>query len=341
MQSLYVSRDHGALSLAGGQLGFDEIGPDGKPIPCCREKLRLAEISRVVVYGDAKASLPAILALADRGIPVYFVSAHGRWRGVLSPDRNLDAARRLRQYEHAFDRRFSRDASRAVVAAKLANARRTLQHLASNRTDSPAAAEARKTDAKLSSLVRRASNAWDIDAVRGYEGQGAALYFGALGAFFPADLPFLERSRRPPKDASNALLSFAYTMLLGEVESAVRCHGLDSAIGNLHRDRDGAPALALDLMEPFRPALCDRFVLDVVGHARIQSNRHFETRDGGVFLNEEGRRVFFGAWEQALIRPFAGPDGTRSDFRKEIDRTVCSYIHALEEGTPFAYYRLP
>lgn len=340
MPALYLSRDSLAVSLTNGHLVVSEYGPDGTRNPDSEREIRLGDISRVVVVGNPTATLPALLKLVDEGIPVFFVTEKGRWRGSLLPDNNRNAERRIRQYRRAGEMAFNRDAARATVSAKLRNARRVLQHLASNRPDIHPEDHDR-IDGELTGWIRRCGEEEDLDSLRGLEGIGTARYFTVLGTHFPDAMPFGERSRRPPKNAANAVLSFAYTILLGEVEGCVRSHGLDAGIGNLHRDKTGSPALALDLMEPFRPALCDRLTLDLAGHGVLRPDEHFEVReDGGTYLNDAGRKLFFPAWERALTRTFLDDAGTRTDLRKEIDKTVCSYVRALENDDAFSYFRL-
>ena len=334
MASLYITRDTVDINLSNGHVVVTDRNTG------TQSSVRLSTLDRVIVVGNPGITFPALLALSDEGIPAFFITQRGRWRASLLPDNNRNAERRIRQYVRAGgDTAFELRASKASVRSKLRNARRTLQRLASNRhdTDSPLY---RSVQIDMDAAISAVEGEDSLDAVRGYEGEASARYFELLGTYFPETMPFPRRSRRPPKDAANALLSFSYTLLLGEVECCVRSHGLDACIGNLHRDLTGAPSLALDLMEPFRPALCDRFVLDLAGHGTVRSDEHFEERDDGVFLNDVGRKVFFPAWDAVMNRPFEGSDGMRTDFRKEIDRTVCTYLKALEEDADPDYFHL-
>ena len=302
----------------------------------------LFDIDQVVIVGQPSVSMPALVTLMDKGIPCFFVTRHGRWRGTLSPDNNLNTARRIRQYEQATDPDFSLRVSRALINAKIRNGRRVLQRLVANR----AAAEGPEYEEvmiQLKHYAEAATQAETVDIARGTEGIAAALYFRWLGKFFPEHIPFTTRSRRPPRDPANALLSFGYTIVMSEMEGSIRSHGLDAAIGCLHTDRTNTPSLALDLMEPLRPAIVDLLVLNIVNHLMVKPESEFEAHDdGGVYLNESGRRSFFLTYEQAMNRRFAPEKGApHTDLRHVIDEQVCAYIRTLEKNADLECFLLP
>jgi len=303
----------------------------------------LFDIERVLVVGRPAVTLPVLTRLMDEGIPCFFITRHGRWRGSLLPDNNLNAGRRIRQYESGTDPVFSLAVARRLIHAKIRNGRRVLQRLAANRGISDASDQVAACEA-LRDLADQALAAETPDLVRGFEGIAAAHYFRRLGDFFSEAIPFTNRNRRPPRDPANALLSFAYTVLLGEVEGAIRAHGLDAGIGCLHCDRVNTPSLALDLMEPLRPAVADLLVLNLVNHNMVNPDADFEVNsdDGGVYLSETGRKVFFVMYEQAMTRRFAPSKGApHTDLRKVIDDQVCAYIRVLESGSEEVFFLLP
>ena len=175
--------------------------------------------------------------------------------------------------------------------------------------------------------------------VLAFVGVIGAAYFRLLGRFFPADAAFHGRSRRPPRDPANALLSFMYVLLANVFSSEVRAHGLDVAGGFFHRGRDRAPALALDLMEPFRPVWADRLVLDLLNHRRIVAKEHFaDSGDGGIHLTEEGRRIAFHAFDSMMARRIETEAG-RLSLRQVAGREVCRLIGMIEEGAPVRFFR--
>ncbi len=298
-----------------------------------KTEVPLHDLDRVVLVGQPSVTIPVLTELMDAGIPCYFVTRYGRWRGAVCPDRNLNAARRIRQYVQATDTLFCLSVARHLVSAKIRNSRRVLQRLAANRDMSGSGEHSMVCD-ELKTLAERAEKAERLDVLRGVEGLAAARYFRRLGVFFPKEMPFSERSRRPPRDAANSLLSWTYTILLGEVEGAVRSHGLDAGIGSLHEDTLNTPSLALDLLEPLRPAVADLLVLGMINH-KIVRPEHFKycVEDGGTYLTEEGRKPFFLSYEQSMTRRFSpAKDAPHTDLRQVIDTQVCVYLRALERG---------
>lgn len=342
MPSLILSRDTLRVTLLSKRLEVTSRIKDAAGERNVVTPVPLFDVERVIVVGEPAFSIPALMRLADGGIPVFFVSKYGRWRCSLTPDDNLNAARRIRQYEQATDPAFCLKVARRLIYAKLRNSRRVLQRMAANRGMS-GEADYLQTDTELKRYVNETTSIDSVDVLRGIEGIAAARYFRALGRYFPDALPFFERNRRPPKDPANALLSWTYTILLGEVEAAVRSHGLDAGIGCLHCDRINTPSLALDLMEPLRPAVADLLVLNMVNHAMVKAADHFEMRDdGGVYLNDAGRRAFFATYEQTMLRRFAPAKGEpHTDFRKVIDSQVCAYLKALEGDEDPDFFILP
>ncbi|NLE66463.1 MAG: CRISPR-associated endonuclease Cas1, partial [Lentisphaerae bacterium] len=194
----------------------------------------LHDVDRVVVVGQPHISMAVLCELMKRGLPVSFLTPAGRWLGTLSPDNNLNAARRLAQYDRSRDETLSVPVARALIAAKLQNARRVLQRLAANRSETQLPAHAQCQE-EIKRLIGRTTRETDLESLRGLEGLGSARYFGQLKRYFPEHMPFPERSRRPPRDPANALLSWTYTIVLGELDAQVRSHGLDPGIGFLHR----------------------------------------------------------------------------------------------------------
>lgn len=338
MSTLFLTTEAHCVSLANGALeiasGAEDVGADAK---CSR--ILLSTIDRVAVVGRPGVTLPALLSLLDAGIPCFFLSEHGRWRGALHPDEDRNAARRLRQYEKAADRRFAMRVARAAISAKIGNQAAVLRRFGRNRPERRRWFGLGGTG--LSHGVHAAGKAHSIESLRGVEGTAAATYFEALSGAFPETMPFAGRNRRPPRDAANSALSFSYALLLGEMEGAVRAHGLDPCIGHLHEDRTRTPSLALDLMEPFRPA-CDRFALRLANLGTLCAAEHFESRDdGGVYLNADGRRVLLPAWEEELGREFPGADGRSTTLRREIRRAACTYLGALENDEEPVFFSLP
>ena len=310
--------------------------------PGAASRLPLASIERVLVVGRPAIAFPVLHAFMVRAIPCCFFDGVGRWLGALDCHDGRLYGRRQAQCACSLDEDFRLGIARRLVVAKIRNARRVVRRLAGNRSPRTLAAEANARIRFLARILRMARAVADLEALRGLEGAAARHHFALLGCLFPASLSFAARSRHPPKDAANALLSWFYALLLAEVVMAVHTHGLDPSAGNLHQNGQRAPALALDLMELFRPA-CDLLACNLASHAIVRADRHFVEADSGVRLNEEGRRVTLRAFAQTMERAFVPRESTRpTTLRLAIHAQAERYLAAILSGTPdFRPFRLP
>ena len=304
----------------------------------------LTDVDRATVIGHPRVPVSVFQRLMREGIPVAFVSEKGRWYGTLHPDGDLNAARRLLQYQqqHTPEKRLL--CARQVVRYKIRNQRRVLQRLAANRNASRESAHLDAVDA-LRQLARAAGRAADNESLRGIEGSAAARYFQRLASFFPETVPFHGRTRRPPRDAANALLSWTYTIVLSEVDAALRIQGLDPCLGWLHEVSAGTPSLALDLLEPLRAPACDLLVLNLLNHGILQPDDfHISADDGGTYLNETARKKFFLHYESHMQRKFKpAADAPHTDLRQCITRQAWAVLRLLEnpETTDAGFFLMP
>ncbi|HVA89510.1 MAG TPA: CRISPR-associated endonuclease Cas1, partial [Chloroflexota bacterium] len=188
--------------------------------------------------------------------------------------------------------------ARAIVAGKLRNQRFVLR-----RHGQAQRIPLRPARLLLARAVERTEMAANLDWLRGIEGAGARAYFAALGMLLPPCASFSTRSRRPPRDLGNALLSYGYAVLLTECVLAIRSQGLDPALGCLHQPHHDQPALALDLMEEFRPLVVDAAVLDLTRHGRITAQDGSDDEQGGIRLGAGARSLLIQAVESRLATP--------------------------------------
>lgn len=305
-----------------------------------RTTMPLRSIDRVLVVGAPAITMPVFMKFLDHGIPCVFMTKGGRLRGNLGSPLTYNAARRMRQYDAFRSPQVCLRFARETVVAKLVNARRVIQRLCANRSQ---AMPTNEHSIGLAGSLAQVAEAPDLDVLRGIEGIGSFHYFRLLSDFFPAKFPFESRSRHPPRDPANALLSFAYSYLMNECLAAILLHGLDPALGFMHRDTTHSPSLALDLMEPFRPAFADLLVLNLLNHNRFHPERHFQQDEeaDGWYLNDAGRKIFFTACEEALSRPFVPRGETmHMTFRQAIERQVVEVVRSLEDGTTPSFFRL-
>jgi len=307
--------------------------------PAVGRILPLVEVERVIIGDDTQATTAALAALMELDIPVSFCSWSGRVLGLLRPPSTASAGARLEQYRRCLDEAFRLRLASDLIEAKILNQRRILQRLAANRN-----LDVEASTAWFNSLVQTTPRAMSVDALRGLEGTASARYFEELARFFPATFPFERRSRRPPHNPVNAVLSFAYTVLGGEIEATLWACGLDPALGVYHGTEDRRASLALDLLEPFRAPMCDALAVDLFSHQMLQAE-HFERRqsdavaDGsqpGCFLTLAGRKKFFVQFERRLERQFTYElTGQRTTLRQLIERQCLDLKKSILEGAPF------
>lgn len=344
MATLYLNRKATTITREGAHLRVQShLAPDEVET----RHVPLQSISGVVVIGEPSITFPALSCFIGKQVPITFLTANGRWRGLLETCSKYYALRRQMQYQCAQDSNFVLPVAKAILAAKLYNARRAIQRLVANRPGWIWPEEEDHFHEKqLKWIAAHLDQAVTPTALRGMEGLGAVHYFALLRHFFPAEVTFEKRRKHPAKDPANALLSWAYTLILSEVTVAIRLHGLDPAMGLLHANANRSPALALDLMEPFRPCM-DLLVLSVLNH-HILTPHHFEWQSSGITrLNEIGRARFFQAYETAMIRSFKpAPTEDATSLRAMIERQVIAFIQQLESfpiltPQPNVFFRLP
>ena len=277
--------------------------------------VRLIEVSDVALFGNVSITAPALSALMEREIPVTFHSHGGWFRGMAQGVGHRNVEMRTAQYRASFDDGFRLRFARDLVAAKIVNQRTILRR---NWRGDP---EARKAALdRLNASRRMTGAAAATDALMGLEGDAAAAYFRAFaGLLAPpggngesADsagmtpFRFETRNRRPPKDPVNAMLSLAYAMLTRHLTVALAAVGLDPYRGLFHAPRYGRPALALDLMEPFRPIVADSVVLSAVNTGEVSAG-DFVSGATGCALTGAGRKRFIGAFERRLLQETTHP----------------------------------
>jgi CRISP-associated protein Cas1 len=341
MPSLVLSGDTISVRLESKHLEVIRWLEKGNKIED-RMHVPIIDIDRVVIIGRPNVSIAVLQHLMFNGIPSYFITTRGRWVGSLSPDNNKNAFRRIRQYQLSEDTGFALKVARNIINAKIRNSRRVLQRLSSNRQESFDLIQQR-VDSDLDTLADQALEAQSIAELRGYEGIAAARYFSRLGKFFPEGIPFKGRNRQPPKDPANALLSWAYTILLGEVDGAVRSHGLDACIGYLHEVSHGTPSLSLDLLEPLRAPVCDLLVLNILNHRILkEEDFRYDAEADGYYLKDESHRPFFLSYENSMMRKFSAVKGdAHTDFRRIIEDSVFAVLHAMEGDMDFQFFLMP
>lgn len=266
-----------------------------------RVRLPLLRLSSIVVFGRVTVSPFLIQRCGEDGRSLVWLDRRGRFKArVEGPVRGNVLLRRA-QHLALSDPVRCRDIARQIVAAKIQNSRQVLLRAARENAAQDDEVALRRAAENLGAMLPKLRRTSDLDVIRGIEGEAARTYFGVFGHMVRADRTAFSpngRTRRPPRDRTNALLSFLYALLRAECTAALEGVGLDPQVGYLHALRPGRPALALDVMEEFRPVLADRLALTLANRRQV-TGEHFELLPGGaVQLNEEGRRAVAGAYQR-------------------------------------------
>ncbi len=267
-------------------------------------ELPLCNIDQVVLVGGVNLSTPAMKTLLDYGIDVVYLTINGNYRGIVQPPASRNCLVRLAQFNCYFDQDKRIALARCFVTGKLSNMRALL--LRYNRKLQVKLIESSIRSIGLSIVA--ANNAGSLEQLLGVEGMAAREYFRAFSMLLKTEcnFQFNHRNRRPPRDPVNALLSFAYTLLAKDMHSAIQVTGLDPYIGFLHQPVYGRPALALDLMEEFRPVVADSAVLSAINRGSI-GKEDFSYGLGGCFLKDQGRKKFYKCYEERRRQEITHP----------------------------------
>ena len=255
----------------------------------------LGRLSEVVLVGYTGATTPALLMLLDAGIPLSFVTRTGKLRGRLSPPSPKNLPRRHAQYDRARDPAFCLAVSRAIVDGKLRNSRALAYRIRRSRPQI-----ATRWLERIEQAVAAVARADDLDTLRGVEGAAAKAYFQVLRGALRPEMTFEKRTRRPPRDPANALLSLGYTLLTQNLMTACEVVGLDPYDGFFHADKYGRPALALDLVEEFRGPVVDSVVQLVINKRVIGPDDFEPRREGGIYLSDRALRRFLRQYTHRL-----------------------------------------
>lgn len=272
-------------------------------------RLPVHALGGIICFGNVLCSPFLLGHCAENRISVSFLTEHGRFLARVAGSTQGNVLLRRAQYRIADDEQRSAEIARWIVEAKVANCLSVLNRFTRDHPD--ASEELASTITSLKRIIRSIEAAEGLEEIRGHEGEAARTYFGVFDRLILSGdegFSFAGRSRRPPLDRTNALLSFLYTILAHDVRSALEAVGLDPAVGYLHRDRPGRPGLALDLMEEHRSWLVDRLTLSLINRGQIRAGDFDIQQSGATLLTEGGRKKVLVAYQERkqreLIHPF-------------------------------------
>lgn len=290
-------------------------------------KIPLLQLENILYFGYKGASPSLMGECSKRNIGFCFLTPQGRFLARVSGTGNSNVLLRIRQYQVASDSSQSFSFARNFIVGKIFNARSYIERMVRNHAYSLDKEKLAEVSAVLAILIKKARKSSDIDSLRGFEGNAAQKYFSVFSEFIlqnRADFPFNGREKRPPIGRINALLSFVYTILAHDCANALESVGLDAYAGFMHTNRPGRPSLALDMMEEMRSVLADRFVLYLINNQKILSKHFLIKENGATWLNDDGRKILFKAWQEKkdeeIIHPF---------LREKIKWGLMPYVQSL------------
>lgn len=290
LNTLYITTDGAWLRKDGANV---VVEIDGKE----RGRAPVHMLGAIVCLGRVGISPPLMGFCAEAGVAVSFLTGTGRFLARLEGPQSGNVLLRRAQHRATIDATSGLPVARAIVAAKVTNQRTVMRRALRDHGADPEIDGAAR---RLADVARLALDAVTPEILRGLEGEAARAYFGAFDRLIRRDEPglrFRGRSRRPPLDAPNALLSFLYALLAGDCRGALESQGLDPQMGFLHRDRPGRASLALDLMEEFRAPLADRVGLTLLNRGQLDVGSFRFVPGGAVLLQDEARRTVLAEWQ--------------------------------------------
>lgn len=265
-------------------------------------------IEGIVTFGYMGASPGLMKLCSDNGIALTFLSPQGRFVSRIQGQTKGNVLLRKRQYQLSDDEDWPLKVARIMIGGKIQNYRAILRRYIRDYGENEEVNQAVRV---LEQCKREALQATDKTRLIGHEGMASNVYFEVLPLLIlhqKQEFPFHGRSRRPPKDAVNAMLSFAYTLIAHDMSAALETVGLDPYVGFLHTLRPGRVSLALDVMEELRAYLGDRFVLSLINKRQVSSADFLFQGDNGVIMTEKCRKTFISAWQsrkrETIIHPF-------------------------------------
>jgi CRISPR-associated protein Cas1 len=319
------------------------VRQSSKHLIVTKDKTRLAHVpliklDRLVVVGHVQLTTEAVHALLEEGVDVAFLSNTGKLRGRLVAAESKNVFLRLAQYERHLDDAFQIELARIIVKAKILNGRAVIRRYLRNHPEIDFAGELQLIEHTAESLGQLDT----IDRLMGAEGSATAAYFRAFGKMFRKELTFEKRTRRPPKDPVNAVLSFGYTLLTNEIMSLLTAQGFDPYIGFFHGVVYGRPSLALDLVEEFRHPLVDRFTLFLFNNEIFTAEDFRPVEGEGIYLQPQALKTFFQQYERRMQEPLAAADEDepKAGFREILRAQVQRLMKTIKTAEPYEPFQI-
>ena len=339
LNTLYIMTENSYLHLDHETLKVEVDGQTKMQVP-------LHHIGAVVCFGNVILSPQAMSRCVEDGRAVVLLDRNGHFKGRVEGPTSGNVLLRLAQHKAFLDAEITLTIARNIVAGKIQNTRAVVLRGAREADNQEDEDILRETAKRLANCLQRLPACKNLDSIRGIEGEAGRAYFESFDRMIKVDretFRFSKRSRRPPLDPINALLSFLYALVLNDCRAGAEGVGLDPQIGFLHVIRSGRPSLALDLMEELRSILADRIALTLINRRQITA-KHFETRPGGaVYLDEKGRKEVVVAYQKRKQEEVMHPVIERKVPLGLISHTQARLLARflrgdMEEYLPFLYH---
>jgi len=292
-----------------------------------RLQIPIHTIQGIVCFGQVSMSPFLMGFCAENKVAVSFLTEYGRFLASIQGKISGNVLLRREQYRRADDMTYSSQITKFILLGKISNSRSVLQRALRDHSDKVDAEAITKASLRLNGSLQQIQNTNVLEELRGIEGEAANSYFNVFDHLIVAqknDFAFKERTRRPPLDEVNCLLSFLYTLLMHDVRSALESVGLDSCVGFLHRDRPGRAGLALDIMEEFRSFLADRLALSLINREQIRKRGFKKMESGAVLMDDETRKEVLTAYQKRKQEEIMHPY-----LKENVQVGLLFYIQAL------------
>lgn len=328
MSYVYIQDDGATIHIDGGRLKVLKNDTSSVEVP-------VEIIEGLSIIGNAHMTTPCMKACLKRGISTTFFSKYGTYYGKLSSVTHRNVKREKQQMILFDDTEFSLELTKRILEGKINNQLITLKRCARGKNI------LLDENIKFLSIARgKMKTAKSIESAIGYEGLAAKYYFQGLSSLLPSEFQFQGRSTRPPKDPFNAMISFGYTLLLGQIYGQLEMRGLNPYIGFLHQDRRKHPALVSDMMEEWRSIIVDSIVVHMIQRKEIVNEHFYQKKDEkGIFLQDDGLKILIQKLEKKMgtKQSYIVKQKEKQDFRRAIGYQIDQLVQVIEKGDPTKY----
>lgn len=292
-------------------------------------------LESISIFGRAQVTSQCVQSCLQNGVSIIYYSAGGRYFGRLVSTGHMNVERQRLQAK-LIDTPLALQLSKKIIKSKIHNQIVVMKRYARSRE-----MDVEPELAQMKIAQNKVDLCEDVTQLMGYEGIAARNYFKALGRLVEPDFKFECRSRRPPKDEFNSMLSLGYSILLNETYGKIEAKGLHPYFGFMHQGREKHPTLASDLMEEWRPVIVDSMVMSLVnGHEMKLEHFYTDMDQPGIFITKDGMKIFINKMEAKLRteNKYLTEIPYETSFRRAIELQVMSFVRALEENDPDYYH---